>query len=301
MRLTEIAATIDLDVVRDGEFDNLGLLTHKNGRVLAAYYDSWFAQPLACNSALTCVVANRELSSTIPEHLGLGVASDAKSAFYAIHNYLFRKTEFYWKDFETEIAADARIHSSAYISPNSVRIGRGTTIGARAVILDRSLIGSDCVIQSGAVIGGEGFEPKWVNGQHVLIPHAGGTKIGNSVQILCSAHIARAVFGGFTEIGDGTIVDALVHVAHNAKIGRNCEIAAQALVAGSTIVGDGVWIGPSACISSEVRIGDRAFITLGSVVISDVPEDARVSGYFAFDHKDYKRAHQLFKGGQLPR
>jgi hypothetical protein len=37
-------------------------------------------------------------------------------------------------------------------------------------------------------------------------------------------------------------------------------------------------------------VGDEAFISLGSVVIHSVPAGARVSGYFAFDHKKYKQA-----------
>jgi UDP-3-O-[3-hydroxymyristoyl] glucosamine N-acyltransferase len=298
MRLTEIPRIVPVEVVRDGRFGTLGLLSHRGDGVLAGYYDARFANVLTQNSDLTCVITTRKLAPDVPEHIALATADDAKIALYGLHEYLHRKTDFYWKDFQTEIAPDARIHESAYVAPRNVRIGSGTVVEPLAIVLERSIVGSHVTIRSGAMIGGEGFEPKWVGDRHLNIPHAGGVKIGNRVEILCGAHIARSVFGGFTEIGDGTVVDALVHIAHNAIIGRDCEIAANAVVAGSVKVGDQVWIGPNACISSEVEIGNRAFITLGSVVIHSVPERGRVTGYFAFEHDKFKRAFHRFAKGQ---
>jgi UDP-3-O-[3-hydroxymyristoyl] glucosamine N-acyltransferase len=295
MRLSEIDQLAKVELVRDGEFDNLGLLSHGGTRVLAAFYDNRFANLLTQNPDLSCVITSAALAAEVPEHLGLAIADDVKTEFYGLHENLVRHGEFYWKDFKTEIAADARIHKSAYVAPINVRIGNRTIVGPRAVVLERSIIGSDCTIHSGAVIGGEGFEPKWIAGRHLLIPHAGGVKLGNSVEILCGTHVACAVFGGVTEIGEGTKIDALVHIAHNSRIGSNCEIAANAFVGGSATVGDGVWIGPNACVSSEVRVGNRAFITLGSVVIHEVHEEEHVSGYFAFNHREYKRAYKLFR------
>jgi UDP-3-O-[3-hydroxymyristoyl] glucosamine N-acyltransferase len=113
-----------------------------------------------------------------------------------------------------------------------------------------------------------------------------GVKLGNSVEILSNAHIVSAVFGGFTEIGDGSI-DALVHIAHNAMIGKNCEITAPAVISGSTTIGDDVWIGPSACISSGLQIGNGAFVSLGAVVVARVPDGGRV--YFRMDQTKYER------------
>jgi UDP-3-O-[3-hydroxymyristoyl] glucosamine N-acyltransferase len=298
VRLTDLTAIIPVRVLRDESFASLGLLPHPGDGVLAGYYDPRFTPVLTQNPDLSCVITTEELAPQVPEHIGVAIANDAKEAFYLLHEHLHQSTEFYWKDFPSEIAPDACIHQSAFVAPQNVRIGSGTRVDPHAVILERSIIGSNVNIRSGSFIGGEGFEPKWVGKRHINVPHAGGVKIGDHVQVLCGAHIARAVFGGFTEIGDGSVVDALVHIAHNAKIGRNCEIAANTVVAGSTTIGDEVWIGPNACISSEVQIGNRAFISLGSVVIHAVPEGARVTGYFAFDHKKFKRAFQLFAGGE---
>ena len=295
MRLSEIASTGCVEVLRDGRFTNLGLLSHRGEDVLAGYYDRRFLSVLLNNSDITCVITSRELAGDVPARVGLAIAEDAKYAFYTLHEHLYRHTDFYWRDFPTEIAAGAQIHETAYIAPRNVRIGPGTIVEPRAIVLERCLIGSDVMIRAGAIVGGEGFEPKWVGSRHLNIPHAGGVRIRNGAAILCGAHLARSVFGGFTEIGEGAVIDALVHIAHNATIGRNCEIAANVVVAGSTTIGDRVWIGPNACVSSEVEVGDDAFISLGSVAIHPVPAGGRVSGYFAFDHQKYKQAWKRFR------
>jgi UDP-3-O-[3-hydroxymyristoyl] glucosamine N-acyltransferase len=291
MYLTDTAQIIPVRIVRDGQFETLGLLSHHGTGVLAGYYDAHCVHELKRNSDLTCLITNSELAPDVPEHMGLAVSEEPKETFYALHDHLRARTNFYWKDFQTEIAATARVHDSAYVAPNNVRIGAGTIVGPRAIVMERCVIGSNVAIGAGAIIGGEGFEPKWIGGRHRSVAHAGGVRIGDNVDILCGAHIARAVFNGFTEIGDGTKIDALVHIAHNVTIGRNCEIAANALVGGSSAIGNDVWIGPNACITSGVEIGDRGVITLGSVVVGSVREGARVTGYFAVEHEKFKRAY----------
>ncbi|MBV8883694.1 MAG: hypothetical protein JO235_06795 [Chroococcidiopsidaceae cyanobacterium CP_BM_RX_35] len=164
------------------------------------------------------------------------------------------------------------------MAPKNVRIGRGSIVEPNAVILERSIIGEEVVIRSGAVIGGEGFEPKYVNGDHIVVPHAGGVLLHDKVEIQANTHVARNVFGGFTEIGKDTKIDALVQIAHNVSVGCRCEIAASAVIAGSTVIGNDVWIGPNATVSSELQIGNGTFIALGSVVTKDIPDFAMVAG-----------------------
>jgi UDP-3-O-[3-hydroxymyristoyl] glucosamine N-acyltransferase len=294
MQLSDIASIVPVEVIRNRAFSNLGLLSHRGEGVLAGFYDPHFAPAMHANPDLSCVITTRELAPEVPGHIAIALADDVKAAFYGLHEHLHRATDFYWQEFPTEIAADAQVHETAYVAPKNVRIGSGCVIGPRAIILEKCILGSNVTVLSGAMVGGEGFEPKWVGGRHLNIPHAGGVKIDDGAQVLCGAHIARAVFRGFTEIGAGSIVDALVHVAHNARIGKNCEIAANTVIAGTTNIGDEVWIGPNACVSSEVKIGDHSFVSLGSVLIHSIPEQSRVSGYFAFDHKKYKRAWKRF-------
>ena len=77
-------------------------------------------------------------------------------------------------------------------------------------------------------------------------------------------------------------------------IGQRCLIATSACVCGSAEIGNDVWIGPNATVSSEVKIGDRARITIGAVAVSDVDADMTVTGNFAVPH-DLFLAHHLHK------
>lgn len=299
MRLREFNNVVSINVLRAGEFNSLGLLSHDADKMLVGFYDIDYLEQLVVNSHISCVITNSEFAKRMPMHLAVAVCEDPKTAFYQIHDYLLNQTDFYWKDFDSEISSEAAVHERAYVAPKNVCIGSGTIIEPNVTILERAVIGKDVVIRAGAVIAGEGFEPKFVGDRHLMIPHAGGVLLNDRVEIQTNSHIQRAVFGGFTELGKDTKVDAFVHIGHHVRVGRRCEIAACAMIGGSTIIGDDVWIGPNASISSELRIGNRASVTLGSVVTRDVSAGQRVSGNFAIEHSCFISFIKSIGGGEI--
>ncbi|MFO1418562.1 MAG: UDP-3-O-(3-hydroxymyristoyl)glucosamine N-acyltransferase [Methylotetracoccus sp.] len=298
MKLSDVADRAGLTIQRDGEFRSVGLLSHETEQMLAQFYDAKFLKSVRGNGALSCIITTAELAPQVPEHLGVGIAAEPASAFYRLHAYLMRETSFYGPDFDSVIAPSARIHERAYVAPKNVRIGENTVIEPNVTIMEGSVIGADCVIRAGTVIGGEGFEPKWVDGKHVIWPHAGGVWIGDRVELQSLCHVARSVFGGYTRIGDDTKIDAMVHVAHNAVIGCGCEISAMSAIGGSVTIGNKVWVG-TAKVSSGITVGDGAFITVGSVVIRNVPEGGHVTGNFAVDHAKYLSFFRRLNSGKL--
>jgi UDP-3-O-[3-hydroxymyristoyl] glucosamine N-acyltransferase len=291
MTLIEVSGVAPLDIIRDGGFESLGLLFYSSPRMLVCLHDpKYLKRELLPNSAVSCVVTHQDLAASIPAHLGLAVATDPMTAFYTVHEHLFQNTDFYWRDFASEIAPDARIHPSAQVAPRNVRIGPRTCVEEGATIRERSLIGADCVLRAGVVIGAEGCEPKRIGGRMRNVPHAGGVRIGDRVEIQSNSCVACCVFGTFTEIGDETMISTLVNISHNVSIGKRCRISSSAVVLGSSRIGDEVWIGPNSTISNRVQIGDGAFVSLGSVVVSNVSPGARVSGNFAVDHQRFLSA-----------
>lgn len=278
MKLSSVAAKAGIRVVRDGEFECLGLLCHQGNKLLVMFYDDRYMSDLIGNSSIECVLTRPDKVAMMPANVAIGVSDDPMVSFYQLHEYLCKETEFYGQSFASEVSSSAWIHPTAWIAETGVRIARGAQIQAKAVILEGSVIGEDVVVGPGVVIGGEGFEPKNVGGTHRLIRHAGGVWLHDRVEILANSHVAKAVFNGNTDIGEDTKIDALVQIAHNVKIGRSCEIAAQACIAGSTTIGDNVWIGPCASVSSSISVGDNAFVALGSVVVKDVRPADRVFG-----------------------
>ena len=88
-------------------------------------------------------------------------------------------------------------------------------------------------------------------------------------------------------IGEGSKIDNGVQIAHNARLGKRNRVAAGAMVAGSVECGDDVWVGPMVSISHMLHVGDRANLTMGSVVTKDVDDDAHLTGNFAIDHAKF--------------
>lgn len=166
-----------------------------------------------------------------------------------------------------------------------VTIGQGTRIFPRVTIHRGTRIGSRCVVQSGSVLGSDGFGYATdAKGRHHPVPQRGGLVLGDEVDIGANVTIDRGSSGD-TEIGQGTKIDNLVHVAHNVRIGRNAIIVAQVGIAGSTRIGDYAVIGGQAGLAGHITIGDGARIAGQAGVFGDIPAGSEVSGYPARPHR----------------
>jgi len=287
MELAAMARIGSVRIERNSEFESLGFVSHSRPRMLVYISSEGFIPQLLDNPAFACAVTTPELACKLPTECGLALAEDPRRAFFEFHNWLATETDFYWADFEAEISQKAVIDPAAYIAEKNIRIGPGTVVEPGAVVLERSIIGAEVVLRTGCTIGCHGFEFKRFGHEVLRVAHGGGVLLHDRVEIQNNAGVDRSVFGGFTQIGEDTKIDTLVHIGHNAQIGRRCLIASGTLVAGSATVGDDVWIGPAASISSEVTVGDGASITIGSVVTKDVAPGQRVTGNFAIDHDKF--------------
>jgi acetyltransferase-like isoleucine patch superfamily enzyme len=284
MKLSELNIE-NTHVGSDGEFNSLGLLTHKGEKMLVCFYSKDYLNTLLSNPDISCVITTPDLANLIPQAIGILLSSDPLETFYTIHHYLALSTNFYGQSFKTLVGGGSLIHEKCYVAPENVKIGRNCVIEPNATILANTIIEDNVIIRSGVVIGTEGFEFKKIKGILTAIKHVGGVRIRSNVEIQANCAISKSVFGGFTEIGEFTKLDNLVHVAHNVVIGKNCRLAAAAMIAGSTTIGDDVWIGPNCTVSSEVTIEDGAEISLGAVVTRNVKKGQKVSGNFAIDHE----------------
>jgi UDP-3-O-[3-hydroxymyristoyl] glucosamine N-acyltransferase len=150
-----------------------------------------------------------------------------------------------------KLGTDCFIGDFVKIGDNCI-IGDNTTIGDGVRIVQNCSIGDNCVIQPGVIIGADGFAfERHESGKLEKFPHIRGVRIGNNVEICANSSIARGSLSD-TVIGDGTKLDALVHVAHNVMIGRNCELTAGTVIGGSTKVGDLCWTGLNSTLKEEI-------------------------------------------------
>ena len=169
------------------------------------------------------------------------------------------------------------ISEHARIGPD-VEMGLGCTVEAGAVI-DHATVGNNVRIGSNVVIGGPGFGycTDAVTGRVVRMPQVKRVVIGDNVEILANAAIARGALKD-TIIEDDVKIDHLVHVAHGCRIGQGTLVIAGAMLAGSTDIGRYCWIAPGTQVINGATVGDFALTGMGAVVIEDVAPNSVVVG-----------------------
>lgn len=190
------------------------------------------------------------------------------------------------------IEEDVKIYPGAFIGRN-VTIGKGTIIQTGAHI-ENATIGSDCVINAGAVIGKDGFGYTRQNGHNVFIPHVGRVVIGNRVSVGANTCIDRGAMTD-TTVGDGTKIDNLCQIAHGVVIGCECFLASGVGLAGGVVVGDRALLAGQVGIANGVKIGDDAEIGAHSGVFRNVPAGQKHMGYPAGPGTEFMRHYAWIK------
>lgn len=158
------------------------------------------------------------------------------------------------------LADGAHIGPGCYVGRNAV-IGKDSKLAANCTVHAGCTLGERVILHSGVVVGADGFGYEFENGRHRKIRQAGIVQIDNDVEIGACSTIDRARFGR-TWIGEGTKIDNLVQIGHNASIGRHCMIVACSAIAGSATIGDYVVIAAQAGVAGHVKVDSRS--TLGA-------------------------------------
>lgn len=195
----------------------------------------------------------------------------------------------------SRIGKNCVVGDYAVIGDNCV-IGDGTIIYDRVSLAQNCIIGKNCVIQSGVSMGSDGFAfERNKEKKLVKFPHKGFVKIGDNVEICVNCSIARGSLSD-TIIGDGTKLDALVHVAHNVVIGKNCALTAGTIIGGSASLGDNCWTGLNSTLKHKIKLGNNVIVGSGASVIQNVSDGDIVAGVPARSIKDkiHVSADELF-------
>lgn len=188
----------------------------------------------------------------------------------------------------------AKVFPGCFIGNDAV-IGPGALLHAGVKVYHRSAIGARCIIHSGAVIGadGFGFVPD-ANGVYEKMPQVGNVVLEDDVEVGANTTIDRATIG-HTVIRQGTKLDNLVQVGHNAELGKHIVVVAQSGIAGSSKVGDHAQVGGQVGIAGHLHIGDRVKIAAQSGIGANLPDDSVVQGSPAFAIGEYKRSYVHFR------
>lgn len=196
------------------------------------------------------------------------------------------------------IGEGARLGENVAVGAHTViaggsEIGTGSVIYSNVTIHENVKIGERVIIQSGCVIGGDGFGYERTEKGYEKIPHIGGVVIEDDVELGACVAIDRAKVAN-TRIGSGTKIDNLVQIAHNVIIGKNCIIVAQCGISGSVKLGNNVILGGQVGLVDHIEIGDNSMIAAQSGVSKSVPPNTILFGSPARPIRNQKKSIVLF-------
>ncbi len=172
------------------------------------------------------------------------------------------------------IGADAVVEAGAEIGPGAV-IGPGVVIGACSRIgarasLQCALVGRNCEIYAGAVIGEAGFGLTPGEGGLISLPHFGRVIIEDDVVIGAVCTIDRGMLKD-TILRQNVRLDNHCHIAHNVDVGRSVVMAAFAGVSGSVTIGNGAQFGGRVGVADHLHVGEGARLAADAAIMRDVP------------------------------
>ncbi|MDR2455621.1 MAG: acyl-ACP--UDP-N-acetylglucosamine O-acyltransferase [Deltaproteobacteria bacterium] len=168
-------------------------------------------------------------------------------------------------DPSSEIDSLASVGPYTIIGPR-VKVGPDTEIMGHVFIDKDTAIGSACRIFPFASVGADPQDLKY-QGERSLLT------IGDRVTIRESTTIHRGTKGGggITTVGDGALIMATVHVAHDCHIEKEAILSSFVVLAGHVTIEERAIIGGSSAVHQFVRIGRHAFVGGKSGPAKDVP------------------------------
>lgn len=179
------------------------------------------------------------------------------------------------------IEADAVIGANVVLGAHCFvgarcHIGSGSWLAPRVTLYHDVRMGERVVIQSGAVVGGEGFGFANDRGSWQKIAQIGGVLIGDDVEVGANTTIDRGAIND-TIIGNGVKLDNQIQIAHNVQIGEHTAMAACVGISGSTRIGRHCTIAGGVGMVGHIDICDNVFVSGMTMVTRSITEPGAYS------------------------
>jgi len=250
------------------------------------------------NNNLLIITNNAEIFDSKLNHNLIYVSDLSKSYNLIVNNLFFHDDCIEFEDDydlidNSLISKYAKIDSTSKILGNCV-IGRGVKIGKRCIIknnvvIKNSIISDNVIICDNSTIGSTGFGFEINNlGSVNISPQIGIVFIGNNVHIGANCTIDRGKID-VTYIGENSMIDNLVHIAHNVYIDGNACIAAQSGISGSVSIGKNLISGGQSGYAGHINIGDNVIVAAKSGVTKNIKDNSKVAGFPAINIYDWKK------------
>ena len=162
------------------------------------------------------------------------------------------------------LESGVEVGALSYIGPNC-RVGAGSRILPHAVLQENVILGENCEVSPGAVLGGKPQDMKF-KGEETFVRIGKGSIIRECVTINRSSGA-----GSDTLVGEGCMLMAYAHVAHNCIIGNEVILANNVQLGGHVEVGDFAFLGGTGAYHQFVKIGKMAIVSGFSASRQDIP------------------------------
>lgn len=299
----------------------IGNLTSATDQQLSFLSNAHYLSSLASTQA-AAVLVTAEHRNQVPKDTTALIVANPYLA-YASASQIFAQRRLAQGIHPTAVIADsAIIGSQVTVGPfcvigEQVKIGDRCTLEAHVTIENHTTIDTDCIIKShvaighdcvvghhvrlhaGVSIGSEGFGFAPTSNPSVTgwerIAQLGRVVIGNHVRIGSQTCIDRGAIDD-TVIGNHVIIDNLVQIAHNVRIGDGTAIAAHSGIAGSTSIGKRCIIGGAVGITGHIDIADDVTLSGMSMVTKSITKAGSYSsGTVAMPTANWRRAAVRFR------
>ncbi len=162
------------------------------------------------------------------------------------------------------LGSDVEIGPFCYVQRDT-EIGDGCELLSHVSVLAHTTLGKHCRVHAGAVLGGlpqdTGFKGE--------VSYA---RIGDDCVLREGVTINRGTKPeSATVVGNGCMLMATVHCAHNVQLGNHVTVANCTGFAGYVTVGERAFISGMITVHQFVNIGKLAMVGLSAVLTKDLP------------------------------
>jgi len=171
-----------------------------------------------------------------------------------------------------ELDCGGEVGPYAVIQENTT-IGAGTRVGPGAVIGPNTRMGEGNVVYPNASIGADPQDLTYQGEATFLV-------IGdhNRIREFVTVNRGTQKGDGFTRVGNGNLLMACCHVAHDCLLGDHIVMANNALLAGHVTVEDRAIINGAAAVQQFTTIGRLSYVGGLTRIVHDVPPFMIVEG-----------------------
>ncbi len=174
------------------------------------------------------------------------------------------------------------IHPTAIVH-GSARVAESAAVGPYCIVGAEAEIGAGCELMAHVFVEG----PIRIGERNRFFPYTtigvapqdlkfqgerSETRIGsgNTFREFVSIHRGTAGGGALTSIGDGCLLQAHAHVAHDCRLGDGVILGHAVTMAGHVLVDDGAFVGAFSGIHQFCRVGRFSIVGGYSVITQDV-------------------------------